>query len=139
MTDTTFREAAKPQEEAKSPEPKSPDRVIDGEGATPVAFYEELEGVPYTAKYFEVEKIWDDPDIGLKDDIKVIENYFKDKVKNAEVEDSKDNYKSYIKELEKATDSKNAPAGVRIAKMAEFAKFMRRMDEIDRLKHKYTI
>lgn len=139
MSDATFRTASEPKATAEVAEPQNPDRPVSAETEAPIALYEEVEGLPYTAKYFEVDKIWDDPDIGLRDDVKVIDEYYRQKVQNKDLEDGKKSYESFIKELEKATDSKHSPSGVKIAKMAEFARFMKKMDEIDRLKHKYSL
>jgi hypothetical protein len=140
MTDTIFR-SAKTEVKEKAPvsEPQNPDRPESVEVEAPVALYEEIEGIPYTAKYFGVEKIWDDPDIGMADDVKVIDSYYRQKVQNKDLEDGKKSYESFIKEIEKATNTKNSPHGVKIAKMAEFTRFMKKMEEIDKLKHKFSI
>lgn len=141
MTDATFRSASEGSSKEAAPiaEPQNPARPVDAQTEVPIALQEEVDGVPYTAKYFEVQEIWSDPEIGLKDDIKEIESYYRQKVERRELKDGKSTYEGYIKELEKSTDSKNAPFGVRIAKLAEFARFMRKIEAIDRDKQKYSI
>lgn len=100
---------------------------------TPIALYQEIKGEPYTAKYYEVEKIWDNPDLDMKKDIKSIEKYYVSKVQRNEIADGKDNYKKFIKGLEKAVGLTDlTPNTVRISKLAKYIKFMEEADRIDR-------
>lgn len=99
---------------------------------TPVALYESIKGKPYTAEYYEVSKIWDNPDLDMKSDIKAIEKYYISKVQRNEVADGKDNYKKFIKGLEKAIGLTDlTPNTVRISKLAKYIKFMQEADKID--------
>jgi len=118
-------------------ESKNPDRPFDTVGEMPIALNREIAGRPYTAHYFNVLDIWDNPDIGLQEDIDAIEDAYVQKVQFNELADGEDTYEKFIKEAEKATDCKDAPKAVRIAKIAEWYKFMSRMDKIDRDKRRY--
>lgn len=134
--DVVFRKAEpKTEVENKEQEPsevKSHDITPHSDVETPIALYEQLKGKPYTAEYYDVEDIWDDPDLGMKDDIKAIEKYYVSKVQKNEIADGKDNFKKFVKSLEKAiglTDM--TPNTVRISKLAKYIKFMREADKID--------
>jgi len=134
--DVVFRKAEpKTEVENKEQEPsevKSHDITPHSDVETPIALYEQLKGKPYTAEYYDVEDIWDDPDLGMKDDIKAIEKYYVSKVQKNEIADGKDNFKKFVKSLEKAIAlSDMSPNTVRISKLAKYIKFMREADKID--------
>jgi len=134
--DVVFRKAEpKTEVENKEQEPsevKNHDITPHSDVETPIALYEQLKGKPYTAEYYDVEDIWDDPDLGMKDDIKAIEKYYVSKVQKNEIADGKDNFKKFVKSLEKAIGlSDMSPNTVRISKLAKYIKFMREADKID--------
>jgi len=136
----TFRSPVESTREAIADpkiEPRNPDRVFDPVGEMPIALNREIAGRPYTAFYFNVVDIWDNPDIGLQKDIDAIEDAYIQKVQYNEIADGEDTFKSFIKEAEKATDCKDSPTAVKIAKIAEWYRFMSKMDEIDQNKRKY--
>lgn len=113
-------------------EVKKPDIAVSGEVETPVALYEQIKGEPYTARYYEVSKIWDNPDLDMKSDVKSIEKYYVSKVQRNEIADGKDNFKKFIKGLEKAIGvSDLTPNTVKISKLAKYIKFMQEADKID--------
>jgi len=133
---TVFRKAEPKVEvenkEQESSEVKSHDITPHGDAETPIALYEQLNGKPYTAKYYGVEEIWDNPDLGMGDDIKSIEKYYVSKVQKNEIADGKDNFKKFVKSLEKAIGlSDMSPNTVRISKLAKYIKFMREAEKID--------
>ena len=111
--------------------PANPDVVVESSVEAPIALYTNLEGYPYTAKYFEVKGIWDNPDIGLKDDILTIEQAYKKQVAMGKVKDSTETYKKFIKKAEKATQTEDAPASTKIPKIASWVKFMEELDYAD--------
>jgi len=137
-----FRKAVEPQEvkEEAKVEVKDNHQITSGTGDdvdTPIALYEQLKGKPYTAEYYDVEDIWDNPDLGMKDDIKAIEKYYVSKVQKNEIADGKDNFKKFVKSLEKAIGlSDMSPNTVRISKLAKYIKFMEEADKIDRKSRK---
>lgn len=135
MPDDVFREAVKKTDpvEEKAPETKSPARPVNGEDKeVPIALHQDLTGKPYTAKYYEIETIWDNPDIDMQDDVVAIEEYYKQKVQNGDYEDGKETYKKMINEISKATNSRDSRKEVQIAKIAEWVRFMGRLEKIDR-------
>jgi len=125
--------------EEKAPEPKTP-KTGGGENTdtdVPIAVYQDIMGVPYTAKYFGIEKIWNNPDISYKEDVETIEEAYKAKVATGEIEDGEKTFKDFVKQAEKATACQNAPISVKLAKIAEFVRFMARLDEIDRQRKRW--
>ncbi len=145
MEDTSkFRTATEVKEEREQ-EAKVEEKVVDkhkipsgsDDVDTPIALYEQIKGKPYTAKYYDVEKIWDNPDLDMKDDIKAIEKYYVSKVQHNEVADGKDNFKKFVKGLEKAIGVTDlTPNTVKISKLAKYIKFMEEADKIDRKSRK---
>ncbi len=114
-------------------EPSNPDRPITDDSGVevPLAVHEDITGVPYTAKYFEVEGIWNDPDIEMQEEIMTIEEYYKTGVMTGRIRDGKESYESIVKEALHVTGSENAPSPVQIAKVAEWVKFKAGLEEID--------
>jgi hypothetical protein len=134
--DTAFRTAIQPKTET-APEAKNPDPVLEpSKTAEPIALYEELNGKPYSAKYFDVGDIWDKSD-SMAEDLRTIDSYYRTKVQMGELEDGPNNYKKLIEEAEKATNTKNSNFNLRVAKIAEFVRFMEKMDKIDRERIRY--
>lgn len=144
MGDTKFRDA-KPEptkEQADKVETiKDEDRVGVSDDTTepPIVHYQEIKGLPYTAEFFKIQGIWDNPDLSYQEDIAVIENYYREQVQQGKLEDGSKGYQELIRIGEKATDSKNSPADVKIAKLAEFFKFMSRLKDVDKIKNRYGI
>jgi len=137
----TFRKPVKRRaiREEKLPEPKTPDISVGDSADTdvPVAIYQEIKGIPYTAEFFGIEKIWDNPDVSYREDVEAIEEAYKSKVVAGEIEDSKKAFENFVKEAEKATGCQSAPVNVKLAKIAEFIRFMARLDEIDRQRKRW--
>lgn len=136
---TTFRTAVEPQAEAPAPEGKDPGNVIEGakENTTPIALYHELKGKPYSAVYFEVGDIWDRSE-SLKADLMDIDEYYRNQVSSGKLADGVDSFKALIHEAEKITQTKNANFNLKVGKIAEFVKFMNRMDEVERNSERYA-
>ena len=141
MEDTSkFRTAVEAKEAEVEEKVVDKHKITSGSGDdvdTPIALYEQIKGKPYTAKYYEVEKIWDNPDLDMKKDVKAIEKYYVSKVQHNEVADGKDNFKKFIKSLEKAIGvSDLTPNTVKISKLAKYIKFMEEADKIDKKSRK---
>jgi len=133
----TFRKPVKKErtEAEKAPEPKIPEASAGDEGTetdVPIAVYRDIMGVPYTAKFFGIEKIWDSPDVSYQEDVETIEEAYREKVASGELEDGEKTFKEFIKQAEKATNCQNSPVNVKLAKIAEFVRFMARLDRIDK-------
>lgn len=112
-------------------EGSNPDRPHTVDVDAPIALHEDIEGVPYTAKYFEVEEIWNDKSLEMGKSIRTIEKAYREAVEGGRLSDGRDSYKAFINEAIKATDTKHAPDRVKIAKIAEFVKFMSRLEKIE--------
>lgn len=134
MSDTTFRgsSAGEAKPTADSPSPTTPDVPNRGGTKKPIALYMDMNGYPYSAEYFEIKDIWDNPKLTYKDDLSHIDEYYKNKVESNKIKDGEDSFKELIKEAEKATNTKNSPTSVKIAKIAEWMRFMNKMDKIER-------
>jgi len=111
----------------------NPDKVSSITTDSPVSLYEHIEGIPYTAKYFNMQNIMKS-DSSLVEDIRNIEKTYRYKVSKGELKDSEVTYKDFIKEAEKATDTKNAPDDIKLRKIAKWLSFMREMDQLDEIK-----
>jgi hypothetical protein len=134
--DVVFRKPVESKEvvEDKKEEVVDNHKITSGSDdvETPIALYEQIKGEPYTAKYYEVSKIWNNPDLDMKSDVKAIEKYYVSKVQRNEIADGKDNFKKFIKGLEKAIGvSDLTPNTVKISKLAKYIKFMQEADKID--------
>lgn len=126
------RTAIEPAASIPVAEPTNPGRPVSADGDVPLALYEELKGVPYSSVYFEVKSLDDDENLGFGDTAKVIDRAYREKVQRGELQDGKDSYDAFIKEAIKATGSQHAPVGVKMAKVAEFVKFMTSLKKIDK-------
>lgn len=141
MSDGAFRtaesvESASVNNVSTPIEPKNPDRVIseDLEVEAPISLYMEVHGYPYSAKYFDVKSIYDNKDLGMYDEIIDIERAYIKKVESGEYEDSKETFEKFINEAELATGCEYAPKEVKIAKIAEWVRFMNNLTKIDKEK-----
>lgn len=127
---TVFRTPADIKEPTPLPKGKDPIRPMGEPTQAPIALYEEIEGKPYSAVHFDVEGIWDSSD-SLSTDLRAIDSYYRSKVQSGAYEDGVESYKQLIQEAEKATGTKNANFNLKVAKVAEFVRFMEKMDKID--------
>ena len=139
MADTVARTPVSSANDAPVPEAQNPDRPKNGESEVPIALYEDLKGMPYSAEFFEVQEIWNNDNLTLKEDLGDIESYYKDLVQRGEIKDGKESFKKVVKEAESITNSIDSPIPVKIAKIAVWAKFMNQMGEITRRASTYTL
>ena len=137
MADNVFRTPVS-HTEAPIPEAQNPDVPHSVDKTTPISLYQELRGMPYSAEYFEVKEIWNSDKLTLKEDLRLIDEYYKNKVWNNEYQDNKKSFEVVIKEAKKVTNCENAPVNIQIAKIAEWAKFMNRIRDIDKLHELYN-
>lgn len=114
---------------------KSPDRPHAAEGNVPIALYEEMRGVPYSAVYFGVEGILKDATPEMRQGLKEIDAAYRLKVQGNELKDGTESFRAFVKEGIKATGSEHMPDGVKIARVAEFVRFMSRIKDMDARKY----
>jgi len=143
MTDATFREPVKREAETLPKiEPVEQTTTTWGEKTpdieTPIALYQEMNGVPYTARFYEIVPLYNDPTLGMREEVDSIEQAYRQKVQFNELKDGKDTFKDFIKQAEKATDCEKSPTNVKIAKIAQWVKFMAEMDKIDKERVRYA-
>lgn len=138
-TSTVFRETStESQAVSEKVDPKDPARVTgDAKTEVPIALYQEIEGRPYASEFFELSSIWDSQD-SLKTDLESIDQYYKSQVQSGELQDGKKTFEGLIKQAEKVTGTTQANQNVRIAKIAEFFRFMNKMKEIDKQRERWA-
>lgn len=122
------------EQRAGAVEGTNPDRPHAIEGSVPIALYEEMHGTPYSAVYFGVGGILNDaPE--MRKGLREIDAAYRKKVQCNEIKDGPDSFKAFVKEGIKATDSEYVPDGVKIARVAEFVRFMSRIKDMDARKY----
>jgi hypothetical protein len=131
MTDSVFRTAQEPEAEVSTP--VNTDAKIESSVKVSVpdllVSYEEDQGKPYTAKYFDVENMWN-KEPTLKRDIKEIDGYLKELVAKGKLDNSTKAADLYIKELErKAGLSRYESSTNRISKILAYIDFKRFVSE----------
>lgn len=134
MAEETFRSAKEigPSKVSRV-EPHDPEiSPVEEPTYTPLVMYSELKGYPYTAEYFEVKEIYKSPDIGLYKEVMDIEDAYKHKVAEGELEDGKSSFKAFIEQAEKATNTTNASKVLKISKIASWVRFMNDLSAIER-------
>ena len=123
--------AVQPKEAIPVAEGTNPDRPVGTDGDAPIALHEEINGIPYSAVYFEVDSFMNDSDVSFRESAEIIDDAYREKVEGGELADGKSSFDAFVKIAIKATDSQHAPVGVKMAKIAEFVKFMKRINNID--------
>lgn len=103
MSESVFRTASP----APAPVSTESAKGVDSPGVAPdthesslFATYEDDQGNPYAADYFEIKGIWKDEPT-LANELKTIEGYIREKVSNKEIENNTKSAKKFIQELEK--------------------------------------
>ena len=131
MSDATFRAPveATATPAAPPPEPQNPD-VPTGDPEVPIALHEEINGRPYSADYFGMSEIWGDHE-SLSGDLQAIDSYYRNQVASGALKDGIESFKALIKDAEKLTGTKNAGDNLKVAKIAEYVKFMQRMNKLE--------
>lgn len=128
MSETTspFR-TAQPAEPAKPADKPIVDASTGAETHIDdlIATYEDDQGKPYVAKYFDIEGVWDQqPE--LKRDLKEIEGYIRSQVSADKVENSTKAAKEFLKDMErKAGLTRYESTNQRITKVLAYIDFQR--------------
>lgn len=125
-----FREAQEPSEVSVKPEKPAEDKGSPIETKVPdlLVTHEDDTGTPYTAKYLEVENVWND-EPSLKRDVKEIEGYLRDQVKQGKVENSTKAAKQFLTDLERKAGLTRYESGAqKIEKLLAYIDFRRTVD-----------
>lgn len=131
MSEAVRQAVVKPSKSAPVAEPKNPDRPVSGVSVNvPVSLHEEINGTPYSAVFFGVTDLSADSDLSFGENAKKIDSAYRDMVEKGELEDGEASFKAFIKDAIKATDSEHAPVRIKMAKVAEFVRFMSRLERI---------
>lgn len=127
MTNSVFRTSQTPEPEAEvKAEPVEIDVSTSSKVSVPDLFvsYEEDQGKPYTADYFELENTWKQPE--LKREIEEINGYLKEQVTKGKVDNSTKAVSAFLKEMErKAGLSRYESTTNRISKILAYIDFQR--------------
>ena len=133
MTDTVFRTAQAP-ETPPSAEPvqaavSQAGDSVDTKAPDLLATYQEDQGRPYTADYFELSSIWDKTE-NLSQELKGIEKYLQELVADGKLDNSTKKAEQYLKDLEeKAGVSPFDTTNKRISRLTAYIQFRRTVDE----------
>ena len=128
MSNSVFREANTQSETVEAP--VTPVENLDVSTSSKVnvpslfVSYEEDQGKPYTADYFELEHMWKQPE--LKRDIQEINGYIKTQVESGKVGNSTKAVDQFLKEMErKAGLTRYESTNNRITKILAYIDFQR--------------
>jgi hypothetical protein len=123
-----MRVIATPQQEAQEAPQEAVERpaaTLSGEKVEPgVSIFEEVEGYPYSVKYFDLKGIWSKKELGFKDDFKAIDKAYRDGVEKGELQDDPKIFDKWIKQAIKATNSEMSPRETQVERVAKWLKFM---------------
>ena len=111
-----------------SPTPvvESQGEVVAGNEVVTPGVYESKNGKPYLAKVYDAETAWSRIDSETKDQADVINEYFKELSVKGEYRTDDTAYRDYLRKYEKITDTKNAPLEVKLKKIGEFIRYLKR-------------
>ena len=144
MVSTTFRspetsDSSKVTPEAPRPESEKP-KAPAPEAAQSDSFtlYEGAYKHPYTADYFEVGKIYNEPGALFKEEVEKIEQYFAGKIRKGEMVDRAQTISEKLKAIEKhiGVDRSERPI-IRLSKVAAYIDFLMKTDNIKLNQLKY--
>lgn len=124
---SVFREQTTPETTASETPvvPTTPDVLAHTEVETPL-IYEEKQGKPYIAKYFEAESVWDKLDHDTQSNAELISEQFKKQVDKGEIRSDSVAYRDFIRKYEKLTNSQDMPFPTKVKKISEFIRYMQR-------------
>jgi hypothetical protein len=128
MSDAVFR-SAQTEAPAETPvEPASgPVETSGKEVSVPDLFvsYEEDQGKPYVAHYFDLDTTWD-REPSMKRDLSEIDGYLKEQVKHGKLANTTKAASQFIKEMERAAGlSRYETTNNRISKILAYIDFKR--------------
>lgn len=118
----------------EAPEPTKPQvvkavpQVSKSDVEVPFTMYKAENKLPFTADYLDIKLTWDEAE--MVDDVSAVEDYLTKLVMNGELENSSKAAKEKLKGLEKmAGIDKIESKAQRIIKLAEFVKYMEKLDQ----------
>lgn len=115
-----------PPEPAATPVVESQGEAVAGNEIVTPNVYESKNGKPYLAKVYDAEIAWSRIDAGTKDQADVINDYFKELSGKGEYRTDDTAYRDFLRKYEKITDTKSAPLEVKLTKIGEFIRYLKR-------------
>lgn len=130
MSGSVFREAVTPQEAATAPAPVVTQAGDSVSTHVPelLATYQEDQGLPYTAEYFDLKNVWDKTE-NLATELKGIDKYLQELVADGKLDNSTKTASKYLADMEKKAgvnpfDTPNK----RISRLTAYIQFRRTVD-----------
>lgn len=125
---STFRELPK-AEPAKVEDKVTPPESVSAPKLAPSVhptMYMEKEGKPYCAKFLDAALAYEVWDNDTKNAAERVDEYFKEFVDGNKVVNDETGFKDWFREMERKVDVRGYPPQVKIAKIAEFIRYMER-------------
>ena len=128
MSDSTFRTAVT---EASPAEPTPISRGGDSVNTQIpelLATYEEDQGKPYSADYYELSQVWDKTD-NLSQELKGIDKYLRELVESGKLDNNTKTAKKFLADLEKKAGIEQFDnTNKRISRLTAYIQFRRTVD-----------
>jgi len=141
MANTVFREKVEDSGKPEVlPKGKTPDRSGDeGERIeVPYLDYEGQSGHPFPIDYFDLGSYWKEKMGSFEEEVEIIEDYFRSKIRTGQIANNVDTIRSELKKMEKLTGLKDEKRPImRIETIVAHIKFLNETDEIKDNLNKY--
>lgn len=132
MSDSVFRTANTPASTDSAPAEKP---TVDTRTAaethvdTLLVTYQDDQGKPYVAQYFELDGVWD-KDSSLKNELNTVEGFLRQEVTKGKLENNTKSAKRYLNELEKKAQTNQYESTTkRLSKLLAYIEFRKVIDE----------
>lgn len=133
MVSTTFRtqQPSAPVKESPRQESKSPSAPAQVSDDVPFTSWNIEHKVPFSAEFFDVAKIYNEPGALFTKEIENINKYFEDKVAHGEIVDDAGAIRHRLREIERHIGiEKGERPVIRISKVSAYIDFLRDTDNI---------
>lgn len=125
-----FREkvepAVEPVAKGKNPEVTSLSKV-----EVPYLDYQNSNGKPYIVDHYDMGSHWDDRVGGFPEEVRTIDNYLQEQIKDGQLDNSIKGIKQRLKEIEKVTGMTNETRNVvKLEVISEYMKFLSKTRDI---------
>lgn len=101
----------------------NPDRPSDSEGKLSPEIWEKSEGKPYLTKLWEATEAWQTLSPDEQSNAELISEHFRE---SKDYRKDEVGYRDFLKKYEHLTDTKSAPLQVKINKISEFIRYVKR-------------
>lgn len=140
MSDNIFR--SKVSESVAEPTPQvekkdvSTGQITDVEA--PFTDYQKMNNHPYLVDHFKLGDTWKDKLGGFEKEVTAIEDYFKDKIEQGQMQNTSEAVRGKLKEIYKLCNIESTErTTMQIEKLAAYIEFLRKTDNIQFNHYKY--